>query len=105
MIRQPVIRRPIIRQSAALLLSLPLIACAAVKLPDDRLGVQCNADRVQPLVGREATPDLIARAQQRSGARTVRVIRPGMAVTMDFRSDRLNLDLDGTDTITAARCG
>lgn len=90
---------------ASALLALPLIACAAQPVPQDRLGVQCNADRVQPLVGREATPDVVARARDRSGARTVRLIKPGDAVTMDFRSDRLNLDLDSVNTITAARCG
>ena len=94
-----------IRTASAAFLPLVLMACVNVNLPEDRLGVQCNADRVQPLVGREATPDLIERARARSGARTVRVIKPGMAVTMDFRSDRLNLDLDKVNTITAARCG
>ena len=90
---------------ASVLLALPLIACTATPVPQDRLGVQCNADRVQPLVGREATTDVVTRAKDRSGARTVRLIKPGEAVTMDFRSDRLNLDLDNVNTITAARCG
>jgi hypothetical protein len=90
---------------AAALLPLPLIACTMSPETEDRLGVQCNADRVQPLIGREATPDLVSRARERSGARTVRVIKPGDAVTMDFRSDRLNLELDNVNTIKAARCG
>lgn len=94
-----------IRLTAAALLPLALMACVKVNLPEDRLGVQCNADRVQPLVGREATPDLVERAKQRSGARNMRIIKPGDAVTMDFRADRLNLELDGANTIKAARCG
>jgi hypothetical protein len=91
---------------ATALLVLPLAACAVMSQEtQDRLGVQCNADRVQPLVGREATADIVERARTRAGARTVRLIRPGEAVTMDFRSDRLNLELDTTNTIKAARCG
>jgi len=35
----------------------------------------------------------------------VRVIKPGMAVTMDYRSDRLNVELDDVNTIKALRCG
>lgn len=98
--------RPALIRSAIAVLTLPLAACAAMSpATEDRLGVQCNADRVQPLVGREATPDVVDRAKTRSGARTVRMIKPGDAVTMDFRSDRLNLELDNVNTIKAARCG
>jgi len=93
------------RIAATALLALPLMACATLTSKEDRLGVQCNADRVQPLVGREATPDLVTRAQARAGARSVRVIKPGDLVTQDFRSDRLNLDVDAGNIITAARCG
>lgn len=99
------IRLPLTRATAAALLPFVVMACVKVDLPEDRLGVQCNADRVQPLVGREAFPNVIERARTRSGARTVRMIKPGDAVTMDFRADRLNLELDNVKTITAARCG
>lgn len=34
----------------------------------------------------------------------VRVIRPGEAVTMDYRLDRLNVVLDGQDVITDVNC-
>ena len=92
---------------ALLALALPLgLAACMDERPTPGTGIrECNADRVQPLVGREAKPQVIERAKQRSGARTVRVIRPGMPVTMDFRSDRLNLEVDNVNTIKAARCG
>jgi hypothetical protein len=35
----------------------------------------------------------------------VRVLRPGMAATMDFRDDRLNLHLDDHDVIAMVTCG
>ncbi|MEQ8268527.1 MAG: I78 family peptidase inhibitor [Parvibaculum sp.] len=39
------------------------------------------------------------------GVATVRVIRPGDMVTKDFRPDRLNVELDGEDTVTKIYCG
>ena len=89
---------------AALLLPAGLAACASMPTPMPS-PVRCNADRVQALVGREARPGVIQRAKQRAGARNVRVIRPGQAVTMDFRSDRLNVEVDNRDMIRSARCG
>jgi len=35
----------------------------------------------------------------------VRVIRPGMAVTMDFRPERLNFKIDAANRITRIFCG
>jgi hypothetical protein len=34
----------------------------------------------------------------------VRVLRPGQAVTMEFNAERLNLEVDATGRIVAARC-
>ena len=48
---------------------------------------------------------VVADAQQRSMSRTVRVIKPGMAVTMDYRTDRLNIDVTDRNVVTATRCG
>ncbi|WP_417492950.1 I78 family peptidase inhibitor [Maricaulis sp.] len=38
-------------------------------------------------------------------ARLVRPIHPGQPVTMDFRGERLNLDLDGDGVIVRLWCG
>ncbi|HEY4546240.1 MAG TPA: I78 family peptidase inhibitor [Pedomonas sp.] len=66
---------------------------------------QCNAEAVQTLVGQTHTEALSVDAVKQSGARTLRVIKPGMAVTMDYRIDRLNLELDEAGKVVAARCG
>lgn len=66
---------------------------------------ECDAARIQTLVGRDAAPATIKQAQEQANARTVRVIKPGMAVTMDYRTDRLNVELDDANKITALRCG
>jgi hypothetical protein len=35
----------------------------------------------------------------------VRVIKPGMMVTMDYREDRVNLDVDDDNRVLNVRCG
>jgi hypothetical protein len=35
----------------------------------------------------------------------VRVLKPGMAATMDFQQDRLNIDVNERGAITGLRCG
>jgi hypothetical protein len=68
-------------------------------------GGMCNAAGAKSAIGRAPTPDVVERARVDSGSATVRVIRPGDVVTMDFRGDRLNLDVNDRDAITGARCG
>lgn len=88
------------------LLVVGLAACAPVP-PMDAPATDgtCSVDRVTEVVGRPYSADLAERARTQSGSKAVRVIRPGMAVTMDYRVDRLNVDLDEKDVVTALRCG
>lgn len=83
-------------------------ACTATAaendVPEHGAGA-CNAAPVQDLVGRPATQELGADALRRSGARALRWIGPGQIVTMDYRTDRLNIDLDGRGRVKALRCG
>lgn len=70
----------------------------------------CDAASVQGRVGqivpagsgaRELTTELL----RLTAARTLRWIAPGMAVTMDFRPDRLSVSYDEQRTITQITCG
>lgn len=65
----------------------------------------CDATKVQWTLGQLADEALVARAKTESGSDRLRVIKPGMAVTMDYREDRLNLDVDADNKVTSARCG
>lgn len=65
----------------------------------------CDATRVQGLIGQTATQALGTEAVRGSGSRTMRWISPGMAVTMDYRTDRLNIHLDGQNRVTRIDCG
>lgn len=65
----------------------------------------CNAEGLSDLVGRPATQELGAEALRRSGSKTLRWIRPGDVVTMDYREDRLNVHLDEAGRVERLRCG
>ena len=64
----------------------------------------CNAGAVQGFIGAPMSPRLQARLRARSGATAVRVVRPGEAVTMDFRRDRLTVELGERGRIRTLRC-
>lgn len=68
-------------------------------------GRQCDAAAAQALVGREATGELGAEALRLSGAGPLRWIPPNSAVTMDYRPDRLNIELDAANMVMRIRCG
>ena len=65
----------------------------------------CKAEPAQGLVGRTATTELGAEALRLTGAKTLRWIPEGSMVTMDYRPDRLNIELDGQNRMTRIRCG
>ncbi len=90
---------------AALLLLLPACTTMGPQAEANAPTGKCSADPVQSLVGGAFSEALVADAQRRSGARSIRVIRPGQAVTMDFREDRLNIALDVSDKVESLRCG
>ncbi|KLI99915.1 I78 family peptidase inhibitor [Luteimonas sp. FCS-9] len=65
----------------------------------------CDTEAVQGLIGQPGSEALYEKARQDAGARQHRAIGPGDAVTLDFREDRLNIDLDAEGRITGFRCG
>lgn len=68
-------------------------------------GHQCRPDTLDALVGKTASEEVIAKAVRDAGARNARVVKPGMAVTMDFREDRLTIRVDEANKIEGASCG
>lgn len=72
--------------------------------PGPRGGV-CDAAPAQGAIGKQGTASVIEKARVDSGAAMARVLRPNQPVTLEFNAERLNLVVDGTGRITAARCG
>jgi len=83
----------------ALAAPLALAAClaeepAATPDPD-----QCGASALQGLVGQpQAVLDTMRFAEG------TRIITPGMAVTMDYRPDRLNIEIGDSGLIERVHC-
>lgn len=66
---------------------------------------ECKSDRGQSMIGRAADDRAIASIRRATHSRTVRVVKPGQPVTMDFRPDRLTVEVDHRNRIVSARCG
>lgn len=60
---------------------------------------ECGASALQDLVGQDRS--VLARMKF---AAPVRVIGPNMAVTADYRPERLNIEYDAKGTITELAC-
>lgn len=65
----------------------------------------CDDSQAQWAVGKVVTEADVEQARTDSGAKTVRTLKPGQMVTLEFDANRLNLDLDGTSVVTGVRCG
>ncbi len=64
----------------------------------------CGAAKVTSWIGKSDSPtarEVIAKA---SGAKNIRWITPGMAVTMDYRQDRLNAKIDEAGKYSGFDC-
>ena len=64
----------------------------------------CQAEKGQWAVGQIADDALVAKVKQDTTSDRVRVIGPGMAVTMDYREDRVNLEVDADNRVLVVRC-
>ncbi|MEZ5686181.1 MAG: I78 family peptidase inhibitor [Paracoccaceae bacterium] len=68
--------------------------------PNPVLGPSCGAEDLQDLLGLPAE-----RLATMKFAAPTRILRPGMAVTMDFVPERLNIVIGEDGLIEAVRCG
>lgn len=95
---------------SSLALLAVLAGCSSVDTPEQagqpaNLDGRCNAEAVQNLLGQTVTRELVDQAQSQAGAQTTRVLSPGDAVTMDYNSQRLNIDIDEAESIVRLTCG
>ncbi|MBD8551452.1 hypothetical protein IFT85_12205 [Sphingomonas sp. CFBP 8764] len=67
-------------------------------------GATCKIEALGDLIGKRASDARADVMLPRSGARTLRWIAPNDAVTMDFRTDRLNVYVDGASRIERFTC-
>ncbi|HDS1580966.1 TPA: hypothetical protein QEL15_003065 [Stenotrophomonas maltophilia] len=94
---------------------LPLAACshagsstAAASTPPPAAAEaahECRPDTLEAFTGKPADEATVKQLVAASGARNARVVKPGMAVTMDFRQDRVTVQVDAQNRIERASCG
>jgi hypothetical protein len=95
------------RSEAALLLAMLVLAgCTPVEMRGEHAaGRVCRDGLAQRYLGHAGGAGAVEGARRASGAGSVRVVRPGEAVTMDFRPDRLTVTVDEHQVISRLTCG
>ena len=95
------------RLSLALLSPLLLLAACATPATDESAatGGRCNAEPAQSWLGKPASAANVDAAFKASGAKTLRTLKPGDAMTMDYREDRVNVLQDAAGNIERISCG
>jgi hypothetical protein len=88
---------------------IPLLLAAFTVASDSRTAVsqsaQCNSAKAQTLRGQHYSEALAAAARQLTGASIIRVVKPGQPITMDFMSNRANVEIDAAGFVRDVRCG
>lgn len=87
------------------LAALLTAGCATAPPAEAGGGGKCDSDKAQKLIGQIRSAKLGDEALRLSGAKTLRWIAPGTAVTMDYREDRLNLRVDRAGQVVKIDCG
>ena len=75
------------------------------KSADSADAASCDPLQAQWIVGKPVGEKEAEQARKDAGAKTVRILKPGQMVTMEFNASRLNIDVDEKDMGVAARCG
>lgn len=65
----------------------------------------CRNEALAQFVGQPASQELGARILAAAGARVIRWVPMGGVVTMDYREDRVTVQLDGSNRVERASCG
>lgn len=66
---------------------------------------RCEASGADFSVGKHSSAALLEQARTSSGSQTARILKPNDVVTLEYRSDRLNLNVDDKGVVTRVNCG
>ncbi|WP_084384721.1 I78 family peptidase inhibitor [Novosphingobium naphthalenivorans] len=72
--------------------------------PPPPMDTDCGAGQLGAYIGHQATDEVIAAIRAWRGDNPVRVLKPGSAMTMDYRPGRLNVFLDEQGRIKEFQC-
>lgn len=87
--------------------ALLVLSGCATPLPQPMPGDRdsCGASRVQHFLRKPLTNDAERAIRNQSGARDIRVLKPNSPMTMDYRQDRLNINITHKNRIVRMSCG
>ncbi|CAG8863084.1 hypothetical protein PS627_00019 [Pseudomonas fluorescens] len=66
---------------------------------------RCEASGADFSIGKQGSAELLEQARASSGAQTARILKPHDVVTLEYRSDRLNLNVDDKGVVNRVNCG
>ncbi|MFR0672114.1 I78 family peptidase inhibitor [Enterobacterales bacterium AW_CKDN230030176-1A_HGKHYDSX7] len=66
---------------------------------------RCSAAGADFAMGKAASAVLLEQARKASGAQYARILKPDDLVTLEYRSERLNLNVDRQGRVTRVNCG
>ncbi|MBK4988557.1 MULTISPECIES: I78 family peptidase inhibitor [Pseudomonas] len=66
---------------------------------------RCEASGADFAVGKQGSPELLEQARKASGSQMARILKPHDVVTLEYRSERLNLNVDEQGRVTRVNCG
>ncbi|HBM63362.1 MAG TPA: hypothetical protein DD418_05840 [Pseudomonas sp.] len=68
-------------------------------------GGRCEASGADFAMGKQASAELLEQARKASGSQMARILKPHDVVTLEYRSERLNLNVDEQGRVTRVNCG
>ncbi|MFJ4048473.1 I78 family peptidase inhibitor [Pseudomonas hunanensis] len=66
---------------------------------------RCQAGGADFAIGKQASAELLEQARKASGSQMARILKPRDVVTLEYRSERLNLNVDEQGRVTRVNCG
>lgn len=66
---------------------------------------RCDASGAQSAVGKQATLELLNQVRTQSGAMDARILSPNDMVTLEYRSERVNVNTDTAGKVIRVNCG
>ena len=101
-----------------LLLAVAMVGCSTGGTSSDRSDAasktpaaavandgRCSASGADFAIGKPGTPELLEQARSASGAQIARILKPSDMVTLEYRSERLNLNVDAQGKVVRVNCG
>lgn len=85
--------------------SVPSDEASISDAPGENATEDCGLELARSFVDRTDSPKIREALARAVGARPIRWIHPGEAVTQDYSLNRLNVMIDESDRITSLRCG